>query len=258
MRSSSWNPDLYTSKHGFVSRYGLEVVELLQPEVGERILDLGCGTGVLTSEIAKAGAQVLGLDHSAEMIAKAKADFPHLEFVVEDGENFQFSEKFNAVFSNAALHWMMKPEKVIARIWDSLEPGGRFVAEFGGQGNIETLLDAIAKALMEKKTSHSLLDAKNLVNYFPSLAEYTTLLEAQGFRITHAFHFDRPTPLEGQEGLRNWIQMFRGFVLKDLSPEEQESFLSLVEQKARPSLYKNAQWFADYKRLRVRAVKPTR
>ena len=250
----TWDAKLYDGKHSFVYDYGLDLIDLLEPKENERILDLGCGTGKLTAEIAKRGASVVGLDSSSDMIEKAKSDFTNIGFVVGDGQDFKFPDKFDAVFSNAALHWMKEPQKVIACVWDVLKKGGRFVAEFGGRGNVETIIKCLSEVLEALKDPQRKLD-QELINYFPSIGEYAALLEVQGFRVTHAFHFDRMTSLSGEDGLRNWIRMFRGFVLENLSPEEQDRLLYQVEERARPSLYKDGAWYADYKRLRIRAVR---
>jgi len=138
--TNQWNASEYDAKHAFVYEKAMGLVDLLKPKMGERILDLGCGTGVLTSEIASRGAEVYGIDRSIEMIEQAKSKFPTLRFEVADARELKFNEEFDAVFSNAVLHWIPEPEKVAAGIARALKPGGRFVAEFGGKGNIQTLV----------------------------------------------------------------------------------------------------------------------
>lgn len=245
-----WNPEFYDTKHNFVTNYGAPLVSLLNPKKGERILDLGCGTAVLTHEIAKTGAEVIGIDSSAAMIATAKKNYPEIQFQVEDGHNFHFDVPFDAVFSNAALHWMMQPQKVLQCVWQVLKKNGRFVFEFGGKGNVNHVLNAIDQAAAEFGRPNL-----PLVNYYPSLAEYATLLEAQGFRVVFAEHFDRPTKLEGEDGLKNWVKMFRNQILEQIPSEKQPVFLQRVEDIARPVLYHDGNWWADYVRLRAVATK---
>jgi trans-aconitate methyltransferase len=250
MRKASWNANLYNTRHDYVSRYGADVLALLQPIPNETILDLGCGTGTLTHEIAKLGANVVGIDSSDEMIKKAQKDYPQIAFRVADGQNFEFDNQFDAVFSNAALHWMLEPEKVIACVWKCLKVNGRFVLEMGGKGNIQQVLGAIVQALKKFNLDSSLL------NYFPSIAQYAGLLEAQGLNVRYAEMIDRPTKLTGPEGLRNWMRMFRDSALQQLRQGEQEAFFQYLEQIAQPTLYHDNGWWADYVRLRVVAIKP--
>jgi trans-aconitate methyltransferase len=253
MAKTTWNPTFYDTQHSFVAQYGMELISLLQPQKGERILDLGCGTGTLTSEIAKSGTEVIGIDNSPEMINRAKADHPNINFSIQDGENFHFEEPFAAVFSNAALHWMLAPEKVIACVWQCLLNNGRFVFEMGGKGNINLVAQAIQRAAADFGISHT-----PILNYFPSLAEYATLLEQGGFRVTYAVHFDRPTELKGKDGLRNWIKMFRNEILGQIPATQHEDFFNRVEELAHPHLYKNRAWWADYVRLRAVALKQSK
>ncbi len=137
--TNRWNAREYDAKHAFVYEKAKGLVNLLAPKSGERILDLGCGTGVLTSEIAATGAKVFGIDRSPEMVAQAKSKFPALRFEVVDATKMEFDGEFDAIFSNAVLHWIPEAEKVVRGIAQALKPGGRFVAEFGGKGNIQTL-----------------------------------------------------------------------------------------------------------------------
>lgn len=247
-----WNANLYDTKHKFVSSLATETVELLSPKVGERILDIGCGTGHLTQEIANCGAEVLGVDSAETMILQARQNYPNLQFAVMDAINLEFTEEFDAVFSNAVLHWIKQPEKVIAGVWKSLKPGGRFVAEFGGKGNINSIQTALERAICQENSAF-----ENLLNpnYFPSIAEYGSLLEKQGFELTFATLFARPTPLDGESGMVNWLQMFRNSVLAAFSEDTQAKILANVVEQLRPTLYKNGTWFADYRRLRIVAIK---
>jgi trans-aconitate methyltransferase len=247
-----WNANLYDSKHKFVSQLATETVELLSPKVGERILDIGCGTGHLTQDIASYGAEVLGIDSAETMILQARENYPDLQFAVMDAINLEFKGEFDAVFSNAALHWIKQPEKVIAGVWKSLKPKGRFVAEFGGKGNINLIQTALNKAIYTENSAFK--EAVN-PNYFPSIAEYGSLLEKQGFELTFATLFARPTPLDGESGIVNWLKMFRNSVLDSFAEDAQARILANVEEQLRPKLYQNGTWFADYRRLRIVAIK---
>lgn len=247
---ADWNSTLYEAKHAFVWKAADSLLELLDARPGERILDLGCGTGHLTERIAATGAHVVGLDHSQTMLDQARASFPHLRFEQGDARDFSFDQPFDAVFSNATLHWVKPPEKAADCIAQALRPGGRFVAEFGGRGNVHTIESA-----MQKAASLFGLSAPESLWYFPSIAEYAAVLEQAGLAVTFATLFDRPTPLEGVDGLRDWIRMFGGGVLDKLLATQRDDFLSRVEDLTRPSLFQDARWVADYRRLRVIAVR---
>lgn len=250
MHSPIWDANLYDTQHHYVADYGMELIQLLHPQSGERILDLGCGTGKLTQAIAQSGAQVIGIDSSAQMIQQAQKTYPSLFFQIEDGHDFHFDTPFDAVFSNAALHWMTQPTRVIACVHAALKSKGRFVLEMGGKNNLQRVLQYIAAT-----AQHFGIEHNTLHNYYPNLGEYATLLEAQGFSVQCAFLFDRPTRLEGEMGLRNWVKMFRGDILKQLSTEKQENFFQYLEKIAKPTLFHDNAWWADYVRLRVVALK---
>lgn len=254
MTAQQWQSGLYDDKLSFVSELGRGVVDLLRPKQGETILDLGCGTGDLAHEIAQSGANVIGLDHSTEMIDAARKKYPGIEFRVGDAEDFSLERQVDAVFSNAALHWMKRPGRVIRCVWDALKQGGRFVAEFGGKGNVGTVVRAIRRVLeRDFRRDASRLDPW----YFPSIAEYSALLERQGFHVAYAAHFDRPTRMkDGENGLRVWIEGFAGFFFEGLSDREKEAAIAAVESETRNALFKDGAWHIDYKRLRVMAVKP--
>jgi trans-aconitate methyltransferase len=249
--NQSWDAHLYDSKHSFVTTYGEDVLTLLNPQPGERILDLGCGTGHLTQQIAAKGAQVVGLDRSAEMLATARAAYPTITFTEADAADFTTDTSFDAVFSNAALHWMVEPQKPIASVWNALKPGGRFVAEMGGKTNVEALIDAVYAA-----TTALALTVPAPQWYFPSTAEYAELLEYQGFRVIYIIHFDRPTPLEGSDAIPNYLRMYLPQVVDAVPVPDRDRFFAAVEDGLRPKLYRDGTWYMDYVRLRFVAIKP--
>jgi trans-aconitate 2-methyltransferase len=231
-RSADWDPARYEGSHSFVWEYGADLVSLLNPQAGERILDVGCGTGHLAAKIAESGAAVLGIDSSPAMIAQARQNFPKLHFQLSDVREFGEQESFDAVFSNAALHWIQEADQAAAAIGAALRPSGRFVLEMGAKGNI-----ALISAALETK----------IQNYFPSIAEYAGVLERHGLEVLNAVIFDRPTELAGGErGLRDWIATFR--------PDNSRA-IEDVERDLSPTLFRDGKWFADYRRLRLVARK---
>lgn len=247
-----WNARAYDSSFGYVSAHGAPLVDLLDPQPGERVVDLGCGTGTLTAEIGSRGARVLGIDGSSAMIEKALSLHPGLEFIVGDGSDFTVAEPYDAVFSNAALHWMgREPDAVIASVRQALTPGGRFVAEMGGAGNCAALTAALSTAWRD----HGLPEP-DLPWYFPSPAEYATRLEKGGFTVRLLEYFDRPTPLdECPGGAADWVRMFAGSLIQGKPVELVESLLRRVNELAAPALRRESGWMADYVRLRFAAVR---
>ena len=248
-----WNAELYDQKHAFVYQFGEELLELLDVKPGERILDLGCGTGHLARRIQNLGAAVAGIDSSPEMVHQAHENFPDIKFHVANAANFYFDQPFDAIFSNAVLHWIKDQDGLIKSVYENLKPGGRFVAEMGGQGNVGKLISAIQQVLLK----HGYVDqAANILWYFPSLGEYAMRLEDYGFRVTFAQHYDRKTELkDGAEGITKWIVMFGSQYLQGVAEEEKETIFKEVSELLEPHYNEDGQWFADYKRLRFIAVK---
>ena len=250
--TAKWDAGLYDDKHSFVWKMAAGLVELLDPKPGEGILDVGCGTGHLTAEIAARGALLLGIDQSPEMIQQAREKHPGLRFEVMDAREISLVETFDAVFSNATLHWIKEPERVIRGIAKLLKPGGRFVAEFGGRGNVAGLM-AAARSAWQKLRPGTQFDSPW---FYPSVAEYAGLLERHGLEVTYALLFDRPTALEdGEWGLRNWLEMFGSAMTGKLAKEERERLAEEIERQARGKLFKDGQWVLDYRRLRILARK---
>jgi len=248
----SWDAELYEAQHGFVWKLGEDLMELLNPQKGERILDLGCGTGQLTQKIADRGADVLGLDASPEMIGQARQNFPSLQFVLKDAADMGFSEEFDAVFSNAALHWMLDAPAVAKGMFRALRSSGRIVVELGGVGNIRQIEGAIEAVLRRYLGGH--LPSRR--TFFPSIGEYASILESCGLEVRSAVLFDRLTPLEGDNGMERWLRQFAFYNFEALSREQVACAMREVVEALRPSLFGEGRWYADYRRLRITAVKP--
>lgn len=233
--SEAWDAARYQARHSYVFAYGESLIDLLAPRPGERILDLGCGSGQLTAKIAESGAEVVGIDRSAEMIAEARRNFPSLRFELGDAANFTVDTPFDAAFSNAALHWVKNADGAAASVARSLRSGGRFVMEMGGKGNTQAVLDAMREVAGPVETPW----------YFPSVGEYTSLLERHGFEIAFATLFDRPTRAEGEDGLEDWLAMFASSMLASAEVRRE------VANRLRPRMFRDGAWVVDYRRLRV-------
>lgn len=252
IKNDGWNANLYDQKHAFVSQHGENLIELLAPEKGDNVLDLGCGTGDLAHRLSDAGAIITGVDQSENMIEQAQKKYPSLAFQVADACNLPFNAEFDAIFSNAVLHWIKTPDQVLAGCYRALKPGGRFVAEFGGKGNIETISNGVKSQY--KKLGITYPD-QEFPWYFPSIGEYTNIMESAGFHVCYAWHFDRPTPLIGEAGLENWLVMFGDTLLPGLHHKQKEAVIKGVVTLLKPVLYYDNRWVADYKRLRVIGTK---
>jgi trans-aconitate methyltransferase len=246
--SQTWDPDRYARNARFVSDLGMAVVELLAPQPGERILDLGCGDGVLTAKLAALGCAVVGVDGSAAQIAAARAR--GLDARVVDGQQLDFDAEFDAVFSNAAMHWMRHADDVIAGVWRALKPGGRFVGEMGGHGCVATIVRALKQALQRRGIDAAAWNPW----YFPTDAQYRRRLEAQGFVVHSIVLFPRPTPLPGD--VTGWLETFAQSFTAALPDAERPAFLAEVQDSLRPHLCDaTGNWTADYVRLRFAALK---
>ncbi|SEN52775.1 Trans-aconitate methyltransferase [Paenibacillus sp. OK076] len=235
----------------FLSNLGVDILSLLQPQTGERILDIGSGNGDLTAKIAAAGAIPTGIDLSERMVSLAQQKYPDLNVQVKDASQYRTNIPFDAVFSHAAIHWINNPAATTRSIWLALREGGRFVAEFAGSGNVSILTTAMKQVLEE----HGYTWAGRNPWYHPSLGEYATLLEQNGFRVTFAQYFDKPAPLKEEEGLRNWLDSFTDYFFKDVSSADMESIYQAILTEVKPHFEREGQWFLDTTRLRIVAIK---
>ncbi len=243
-----WDAKTYANNARFVSDLGMPAVKWLNPKIGERILDLGCGDGALTLKLREFGCEVIGVDSSSDFINSAKS--LGLDARLLDGHNLNFSNEFDAVFSNAALHWMTRPDQVIDGVWKSLKPEGRFVGEFGGHGNVSAIETALRQVLWKYG-----IDADTINPwYFPTLEDYQTRLEARGFRVNEIALIPRPTALPTNIG--GWLSTFANPFIGAIAISERDAFLAEVIGSLKPSLCNaSGQWYADYVRLRFSASK---
>ncbi len=244
-----WDPDRYARNARFVADLGAPVVDLAAIVPGERVLDLGCGDGALTLKLKEAGAEVVGVDASPEQIEAARG--LGLDARVMDGHALEFDGEFDLVFSNATLHWLSAhPDRVIEGVFKALKPGGRFVAEMGGFGNVGTIRRALYASLEKRRVDAALHDPW----YFPTIGDYTTRLERGGLLPSDATLFERPTRLPG--ALEDWLDTFAEPFLKALPAAAHEAIKREVAEAAEADLRReDGIWYADYVRLRFRAVK---
>ncbi|MFP3920529.1 MAG: class I SAM-dependent methyltransferase [Dichotomicrobium sp.] len=244
-RAQTWSARGYDTNARFVSEYGVEILNWLAPQPGERILDLGCGDGVLSARIVEAGAEVVGADTSEDFLRAARERGIDARFL--DGEALPFEREFDAVFSNAALHWMRDADAVIEGVKRALKPGGRFVAEFGGHGNVAACVTAM-RAAADKFGGDPALAGPW---FFPTPEAYSARLEKAGFSVGRTELAARPTPLP--TGMEGWLMTFRSPFFEQFG-HDKEAVIAYVTELLRPVLQTDdGQWFADYIRLRVAA-----
>ncbi len=248
MAVQTWDPERYAKNARFVSDLGAPVLDLLAPKAGERVLDLGCGDGELTRKLVDLGCEVVGVDASAAFVEAARAK--GVDARVGAGESLEFSAEFDAVFSNAALHWMKRADDVIAGVFRALRHGGRFVGEFGGYGCVHAIRTALVAALGRRG-----IEGEACVPwYFPTAGEYATRLERAGFRVDSVALIPRPTPLPGD--VVAWLETFGESFTSPLPAAERGAYLEEVRAALEPTLRDaSGTWVADYVRLRFAATR---
>ena len=249
MVEQKWDAEAYAKTARFVSDLGAAAVELLDPKPGETIIDLGCGDGALTKDLAAAGATVIGLDADPDMIAAAQGE--GLDARLADAHDFELPELADAVFTNAAMHWMTEPLAVLTQVHAHLKPGGRFVGEFGGHGNIASVVTALRAVAIQWG-----LGPECLPNwFFPSVDHFHDLLEEAGFVVPEIAIFPRQTYVPA--GMEAWLQLMTAKTLGKLPVNERQQFLSDVAALLQPALRtENGEWHIDYVRIQFKAVVP--
>jgi len=246
-----WDAEKYTDRFSFVHQYGSVLLDLIE---GERlsVLDLGCGNGALTAELAARGHGAEGIDASEELLRLARANYPELRFRRADAVSFRTEKRYDVVFSNAVFHWIDREQQpdMLACVFEALKPGGQFVFEFGGYGN-NALIHGALRGEFEKRGL-----AYKTPFYFPTIGEYASLLERSGFLVRSALLLDRPTRLEGADGLYDWVRMFVKTPFEGLGCVLVEEIIRSAVSGLKGVLYQGGRWYADYVRLRCKAVKP--
>jgi trans-aconitate methyltransferase len=238
-----WDPQRYNKNAGFVAQLGSPLLDLLQPQAGERVLDLGCGEGALTEKLVASGATVVGVDASAEQIAAAQRR--GLDARVMNGEALTFNDEFDAVLSNAALHWMLNPDAVLQGVARALKPHGRFVGEMGGAGNVAIITKAVCDALEARGIDSRAANPW----YFPTPQDYGARLQAAGFEVLSIQLIPRPTPLPGE--MAGWLETFCEAFIRQVPEADRPAFMAEVTAALRPQLSDaEGNWTADYVRLR--------
>ena len=244
--ADAWQPARYAANARFVSDYGADLIELLAPRPGERILDLGCGDGALTAELIERGADVVGIDASAAMVDAARKR--GIDAHPGRAESLPFESEFDAVFSNAALHWVPDADAVLAGMHRALRPGGRIAVEQGGDENVEAVRTALIRELSE---SRYITTDLSHIWYFPKTHVHAARLAEAGFEIREILHFSRPTPVSGME---DWLHTLAAPVLAMLPEGERDAFACRVSQRLAPELRgEDGRWTVDYARLRYLA-----
>ena len=247
-----WDADKYTADFSFVHKYGNSVMELIDADKGSFVLDLGCGNGALTQTLQEKGYAVKGLDASKELLDIARKNYPAIEFVQGDATAFSISEPVDVVFSNAVFHWINKERQqdMLKCVYDALKKNGQFVFEFGGYGNNQRIHSVLAMIFSEYGYCYE------MPFYFPTISEYASLLENTGFRVKYAALFDRPTELKGEDGLKDWINMFVKTPFEIVQAEqEKESIINKAIEALRNDLFIDEKWYADYVRIRMKAIR---
>lgn len=247
----SWDSNNYKDNFSFVPSYGMDVMNLIQKGRDSTALDLGCGNGRLTNELEKKGFRVIGLDQSNEMLSLAKRDYPGIIFIEGDAVSFSLKEKVDLIFSNAVLHWIDEDKQpaLIENIASNLKDGGELVLEMGGKGCAETVHSTLEGIFSEKG-----LEYKRSF-YFPSIGEYTSIIDSHGLKTDYAILFDRPTVQKNPDGLVDWIKMFNKAPFEGLAEDVKENIYEEARIRLKDSLYHNGSWIIDYVRLRIRAHK---
>ena len=248
MKSQTWDADVYDRNARFVSDLAMPVVALLDPQPGERILDLGCGDGVLTRKLEDMRCELVGIDSSPELVQAAME--LGLDVAIQDAVEMAFADEFDAVFSNAVLHWITDADRVIARVFDALHEGGRFVAECGGHKCVETIRTALITELDRRGYDGKAADPW----YFPTVEDYRCRLMKAGFTVEYIELIPRPTPLPGD--ITGFLETFGGSFTLVLPAEAREAYIDDVRDRVKPALCDgDGTWTADYTRLRFKAYK---
>jgi trans-aconitate methyltransferase len=248
--NKEWNAEDYGKNFNFVPQYGRGVIDLIDAPKGSKVIDLGCGNGILTHQLEEQGFDVTGVDMSDSFLKVARTNYPDTHFLKADITALNIPVKADVVFSNAVFHWVDRKDqpKLLQGIHRILKPGGQLVAEFGGAGN-NALIHTVLSKVFEKHSRHYVMPF-----FFPTIGEYATFVESAGLRMVYASLFNRPTLLKGENGMEDWIRMFVRQPFKGIGEIESKEMIAETIDALRDRLYRNGNWYADYVRLRFKAL----
>lgn len=249
-----WNVENYTDNFEFVHKYGEDVTGLIDAPEGSFVVDLGCGNGALSAFLSDKGYKVTGIDASADMVKKARELHSDLRFECGDVLDFCLEEPADVIFSNAVMHWIdaEKQSSAAQNIYSNLKPGGYFVCEFGGKGCAEAVHSELEKLFCERGIEYK------RTFYFPSLSEYTSILENAGFEVKYAVIFDRPTVQKTDNGIIDWIRMFDTKPFEGMNSDEADIIMKKAQDNLKEKLFKDGKWIVDYVRIRIKAQRPVK
>ena len=248
----TWDAEKYTKDFSFVHQYGNGVLELINTGKAKTAIDLGCGNGALSRKLKDMGLDVIGIDSSPEQLGIARKNYPDIPFIEADAASFSVDDPVDIIFSNAVFHWIDKDKQpnMLKHVSDALNHGGQFVFEMGGYGNNRLIHGELKKAFERHGYSY------RMPFYFPSIGEYSAMIESAGMLVTYAILFDRPTELRGDDGLSDWIRMFIRTPFTVVNDANKEAaIISEAVENLRQDLYHDGRWYSDYVRLRIKAVK---
>ncbi len=252
MSNIQWNAGDYRKNFSFVPSYGASVIELLTKPAGSFVVDLGCGSGVLTEKLAQKGYEVLGIDDSDAMLSLARQEYPALTFRKGNAVRFTLERKADAIFSNAVLHWIDAEDQqpMLDNLFEQIVPGGELVCEMGGYGCAERVHSTLEQCF----AGRGLVYRRTF--YFPTIGQYAPMLERAGFQVNYAILFDRPTVQNGADGLADWIRMFNMEPFRGIDASTQDAIIREAAERLRDKLWQDGHWIVDYVRLRFRAKRP--
>ena len=246
-----WDSNNYKNNFSFVPKYGEDVMNLITKPKGSFVIDLGCGNGTLTKKLNDLGYDTIGVDASTDMIELAKKTYSDLNFIISDALSFKLEKNADVVFSNAVFHWIDKcnQDKLIKNIYDNLNDDGELVCEFGGFGCAEKIHSTLEKEFKKRCLKYP------RVFYFPTIGEYSNILERNGFLVEFANLFSRPTQMNSKNGVVDWINMFVTKPFEGITETLQNEIKYSAQEALKDELFIDGKWYIDYVRIRIRARK---
>ncbi|MFS3930297.1 class I SAM-dependent methyltransferase [Priestia flexa] len=240
------------SQSSFISSFGGNVMNVLSPQAGENILEIGSGNGYMANQLSSLGVNITGIDSSENMVEQSQHHYPHLQFMHVNALDLDYEDQFDAVFSKNTLHLIHPPSVVIKNIYRALRLQGRFVTEFNGKNHLYPVFNEVMRQLA---VFNIISSDFSLPFYFPSIGEYTSLLEQHEFHVQSAIYFTHPLVLQHEDGLRNWLDTHASSLFKNITAETKQIIFNRVEDRLQETFFKHDEWYLPAASIRVQAVK---